>query len=611
MERFNSSVRVHASVQVNTPYSSSIPRTMKDNLLWRQATMERALVDPSAIEFIKQACADDPLFFVNGFVWTYDPRRTPSKMPMILYPFQERGLLELIEAIGVRDILISKSRDTGASWLCIIALEWPWLFRELQSFLFVSRVEEYVDKPGNPKALFWKFDFVLNNLPSWLRPKGYSTETCRSKMHVVNPENGSVIDGESTTGNVARGDRRTAILLDEFAAVEQGHRVLSSTRDATNCRMFNSTPAGTNNAYYDMWRSDIKKLRFHWSDHPLKNIGLYTTGRDGLLNVLDSTGYPRDYAPMLDGKLRSPWYDLECKRANSTQEIGAELDIDFGGSGYRYFRAEAIQTAIRQHARPPMLIGDLEYDDTTAEPIRFVENPSGCLRLWCLLDGKDKPPVDHKYSCGSDVSAGTGASNSCLSGFDMTTNAKTWEYVNPYIRPEQFAKQAVAICKWFGKAYLIWESGGPGRQFGSRVQELGYGNIYMRRRIEGISRETTDIPGFVTTKENKAILLGSYRAAVEKGDCVNRSREALEETLEYIFTNDGGIEHSREGSKVDPSGAKTNHGDRCMADALSWMALHERARLPVIEAKEVPVGSLAWRNEKRTTAKQLIEKDGW
>ena len=422
-----------------------------------------------------------------------------------------------------------------------------------------------------------------------------------------------MIDGESTTGNVARGDRRTAILLDEFAAVEQGHRVLSSTRDATNCRLFNSTPAGTGNAFYDIRQTEIKKLRLHWSQHPLKSRDLYTTDAHGKLRLLGGDGARalEDYRYILDGKIRSPWYDNECARAVNEQEIAQELDIDSLGSGRQYFNARNIEAAIVQHARPPLYVGDLEYDDTTGDPIRFTNNVGGSLRIWGLLDGDYKPSCGIKCSAGGDVSAGTGASNSCLAGYDIKSCEKVFEFVNPNVRPEQFAKQAKAICIWFNNAFLIWESYGPGRQFGAKLQDLHYGNIYMRRRDEAISGKVTDIPGWCPTKEGKLVLMGEYRSAVEKGECVNRSREALEETLEYIFGPDGGVIHARDHSKLDPSGAKANHGDRCIADALSWKLVKERMHSPVHEVRDVPVGCLAWRNKRREQANELVLTDGW
>ena len=600
-------------MRVDSPFNRFIPKGIKENLHWRAAVHHRIMESPSYADVIRDACSRDPLFFINGFGYTYDPRSSPfTKIPFILYPFQETAMLRLIRAIKERDILIEKSRDMGASWLCVTAIEWCWMFLKLQSFLFVSRVEDYVDKAGNPKALFWKFDFLLNNLPSWLKPIGYNENDHRRKLHVENPENGSVVDGESTTGRVARGDRRTAILLDEFAAVEQGHQVLSATRDATPCRIFNSTPEGTGNAFYDMSQTGIEKLKLHWSEHPIKSIGLYTADDDGRLNVIDKKGYPSgQFEAVLDGKLRSPWYDNECKRAANAQEIAQELDIDYLGSGYQFFSADLVRERIRGHARPPILVGDLDYDDETGEHTKFRENPNGNLKLWFLLNKDGNPPKDHKYSLGVDVSAGTGASNSAGCAWDIVTCEKSLEYVNPRIRPEALARQIFAIAKWLGDAFLIWESGGPGRQFGDRVIDLGYRNIYWRRSEEALSKKVTDIPGVAQTKETKILLLSVYRAAIEKGLAINRSKEALEETLEYVFGADNSVVHARSNSKTDPSGAKANHGDRAMADALGWKGIIERTRrrLPEKKKPEIPVGCLAWRQKMHKEAKQLSNRE--
>jgi len=593
-------------MRVSTPFNHQVPKDIAANLKWRQAVHARVRDDPKYVSVIIDACARDPLFYLNGFGWTYAPKDDHPfpKLPFILYPFQEEGILDIIRAFRKEDLLIEKTRDMGASWMCVSAAAWCWHFVPQLSFLLGSRVEQYVDQPGNPKAMFWKFDFLIDNLPKWLQPPGYNKNEHRRKMHVENPNTLSVIDGESTTDNFARGDRRTAIILDEFAAVENGHRILAATRDATNCRIFNSTPQGTNNAFYDKRQGSIRKLRLHWSMHPIKSIGMYTTGENTELKVLDSGGYPEGYEPFLDGKLRSPWYDNECKRAGSDREIAQELDIDYGGSGSQFFNADLVNQAIRDHARPPLLVGELDYDDSTGEPIAFREDPNGHLRLWFFLDKNGKPPLEHKRSLGIDVAAGTGASNSVLSGWDNVTCEKDVEYANPRIRPEQLAKQAVALGLWLGKAFMIWESGGPGRQFGSRVEELGYGNIYLRVREEAISKKVSDIPGVAQTREVKLAIVGEYRAAIEKGEAINRSREALNEALEYVYGPDGGVMHARASSKEDPSGAKANHGDRAMADALGWKGVKERALRPAVEGPpEIPVGCLAWRNKMREQMK--------
>jgi hypothetical protein len=105
--------------------------------------------------------------------------------------------------------------------------------------------------------------------------------------------------------------------------------------------------------------------------------------------------------------------------------------------------------------------------------------------------------------------------------------------------------------------------------------------------------------------------MGEYRDALYHGECVNRSKEALEETLEYVYGPDGGIVHARDHSKLDPSGAKSNHGDRAIADALSWKLVKERMHNPIKEEREVPIGCLAWRNKRREQEHELQLNDGW
>lgn len=592
-------------MKIATPFYNRVPKEIRANLRWRSIVHRKVIDDPSYVDVICDACSRDPLFFINGFAYTHDPRREPfTKLPFILYKYQENAILEIIKAINNYDLLIEKSRDTGASWINLTAIFWCWRFKTGLSFLLGSRVEDDVDKAGNPKALFYKFDYLLDNLPVWLKPIGYDRNAHRRHLHIENPENGSTIDGEATTIDFARGARCTAILLDEFASVPDGHRILTATRDATKCRLFNSTPKGTSNAFYDIRQTDIKKLRIHWSEHPMKSEGLYTTDENGNLKILDDK-YPNEYKSILDGKLRSPWYDNECERAGSDQEIAQELDIDYLGSGFQYFNPALVNESIRKYARPPFIIGDLEYDEMTGDPIRFRENPEGRLKLWFLLDKNNNPSLSNEIVLGEDISAGSGASNSCVVGWDKITCEKVLEYANPRIRPEAFAVLAVAIGKWLGNAAMIWEADGPGRQFGSRVVELNYGNIYLRKNDESISGRVSDIPGFATRKGNKLVLMGNYRSAIEKFNAVNRSKEALEECLEYIFDPNGGVIHSRAKSKTDPSGANANHGDRCMSDALAWKLLSERHSSIVKQEPEIPIGSLKWRQQMREKKKQL------
>ncbi|KKM81741.1 hypothetical protein LCGC14_1326680, partial [marine sediment metagenome] len=212
---------------IKTKLAERVPTDLKENLEFRKKIYARVRKDRKFAKYILDGCRKDPIFFINTFCWTYDPRQEPfSCIPMILYDFQEEAVLVIANSINKEDLLIEKTRDMGASWLCILVLFWFWLFsRNKISILLGSRVESYVDDTENPKSLMWKWDFIMRNLPNWVKPKGYNESEHRRHLHILNPETGSVCDGESTNKNFARGDRRTVILLDEFAAVDLGEEV--------------------------------------------------------------------------------------------------------------------------------------------------------------------------------------------------------------------------------------------------------------------------------------------------------------------------------------------------------------------------------------------------
>jgi hypothetical protein len=556
-------------------------------------------------------CRRDPLFFVNSFVWSYNPR-LPSglrRQPFILYEFQANALCELILAKGVilgydaSDVLIEKSRDMGASWLCVIADMWCWQFQEFASFLWLSRTQDYVDKTGDPKSLFWKADWMLTNQPAWLAPR-MDWGADRTKLHLRNPETLSVIDGESTTGEAGRGDRRTSILLDEFASVKEGAKILSATADTTDCRIFNSTPKGTGNAFY-LQRQSMQAegqviLRFHWSEHPDKRKGLYSSD-GGRVKYLDpGFEYPVGYKFICDGKLRSLWYDKEERRRSSKMEIAQEIDIDYLASGSQFFDQEVLERCMAETAQLPLRVGEILWRMPDCSDGTFEDRATGRLRLWISVGSDGRPPIDRNYVLGVDVSAGSDASNSVISVVDTKTRWKVAEFSTVNVFPNKLAEYAVSLGRWFkghdGEAFIVWEANGPGLEFGGTIIELGYMNYY--RRGSGRRR----LPGWFSSGDEKLKLLGDYRRALAAGTFVNRSKEAIQECQEYVYMPDGSVAHAGSANTEDPTGAKHNHGDRVIADALACLALGGEREQESGENVLVPRNSFLYRRQEALRA---------
>jgi len=562
------------------------------------------------------ACRQDLLFWLNTFAWILEPL-TGDVKPFITWPFQDKVLLQLQSALGKKDVCITKSRGVGLSWMILSLFAWKWLFYPFCHFLLVSRNERMVYHKGDPDTLFEKIRFLIEGeagmagLPTWMRPDFDMLE-----LRLKNERNGSTITGASTTGNVGRGGRRLAALFDEFAAFgrDDGYRALFATQAVTHCRIFNSTPMGTGNAFYDQAHNpNILQLRVSWQDRPDWSRGLYTS-KNGQLVILDKT-YPfkSDYPFILDGRVRSPWYDNEEARAQNRQIISQELDMDFLGSDFTFFDGNMLNR-VEAKTRPPFLIGDLHCDPETGEPRKFVKHMKGCLRLWTNLDPvTQQPPHDRLYAIGVDVSAGTGASNSCISVGDARQRAKVASFVSPNILPYNLAVLCCALARWFAgpngpEPMIIAEcSGGHNRVFLKTLRELGYGNIYRRRSEEpGVTGKAEPRLGWLPTKDSRRELLEQYGLALNVGDLVNYDRHAIAECREYIFFPDGSVAHARSKNVLDPSGAKQNHGDRVIADALMWKVLKEELQTPVPAEEGIPPGSFAERmlNRRKEEARK-------
>ena len=570
------------------PLYGQVPKEMKENLAYRTEVLSRAATDLEFQRTLWLACKRDMLFWINTFVWTFDPRKPNPKLPFITYGYQDEAFLAMEEAlpsedglIKGNDVIIEKSRDMGASWICLTLFTWRWHFRNLQSFLMVSRKEGLVDGSGD--SLFSHIDFIQKGLPSWMLP-----QMRRNKLKLINLDNGSKIEGESTTDNIGRGGRRTAMLVDEFAAFEGGgYDVLSATADNTNCRVFNSTPNGTANAFYAQLQKGTPRLRFHWSRHPEKAEGIYE-------------------GP--DGRSRSPWYDKECERRAHPVEIATQLDIDYQGSAYPFMDPKTLEDLAKEFARVPDHQGHLAFEDMRNPEFMDSMEGRGNLKVWTPLDVHLKPSDMHDYVIGVDVSQGTGASESAASVIDRHTGEKVAELADNQITPNKFAELCVALCHWFkgpgGRpAFLIWEATGPGRTFGKTViEECRFGNVYYAINDQRITKRESDRPGWFSTQEGKKDLLANYRDVLFSRVFINPSKKALRQAGEFVYLPNGRVEHGGAVNTIDPTDKGDNHGDVVIADALAAKIIRERKKAEVKRRDAgPPAGSFAWRRQQRET----------
>jgi hypothetical protein len=595
-----------------------VPKDPDKNLAWRADLLTAADADRELQVDLFTACSQSELFFINAFCFTlriFEPgadgrpqQAENTHLPFVTWPIQDAHILRIAHGIDEGESLLTdKSRDMGATWDHLAVYVHRFLFREDESHLMISRKEDAVDvldgPPKNypfgsladPGTLFGKIDYILSRLPEWMLPR-----MVRKKMHLVNLDTRTRIDGESSNATAGSSDRRTSIFLDEMAKMKEAEAIKRSTKDVTACRLVCSTPNGPGTTY-SKWRmsGQIDVMVLPWWEHPEK-------GRDRYAKQ-DELGR---------WQIRSPFYDLECE-TRSPKEVAIELDMDHVGSGDTFFEAAIIEQHKKLHGRKAKRHQHITFrpkttDEKVHEAIRKMDikaihynGAAGPWRIWCDLT-KGRPDQTRTYTIGIDISKGQGASNSTMSVTCNETREKIAEFADANTPPYELARLAVAAAIWCGgrnrRPLVIWENNGdPGFDFGRQLVHIyHYPSIYFDRATGTVREKSGKRYGWRSNPEKKAAALGLLRRAYAHGRFLNHSLEALTECLTYISYDGGGIGPAE--LVEESESARKAHGDRVIADMLCLVGMKDNKL--VREEYSGPERSIGYRLKQFRDAKK-------
>lgn len=247
----------------------------------RVAILQRIRADTTGrtLALLKVHYRENPADFINDFGVTFDPRNIerdqPALVPFLLFPKQREAVEYVMRKWRAQENgLIEKSREVGMSWLMVALAGTLCLFHEGFAFGFGSRKEEYVDKIGSPKSLFWKARMFLAHLPEEFRG-GFVEKRDAPHMRITIPATGSTISGEAGDG-IGRGDRTSIYVVDEAAFLERPLLVDASLSQTTNCRIDVSSANGQGNPFAQKRAAgNVEVFTLHWRDDPRKDDAWY------------------------------------------------------------------------------------------------------------------------------------------------------------------------------------------------------------------------------------------------------------------------------------------------------------------------------------------------
>lgn len=263
--------------------------------------------DPTQLMMLKAYYRDNPADFINDWGVTIDPRNAeidqPVMVPFLLFPRQREWCEWVVQHWRARSPGLSeKSRDFGLSWLAVSLASTLCMFRRDLSFGFGSRKEEYVDKIGHPKSLFWKARQFVLHVPEEFNG-GWSERRDSAHLRLSFPITGSTITGEAGD-NIGRGDRQSIYFVDEAAYLERPQLIEASLSQTTNCRIDISSANGLANPFAEKRHSGkIDVFTCHWRDDPRKDDAWYQKQNDELDPVTVAQEIDINYAASVEGVL--------------------------------------------------------------------------------------------------------------------------------------------------------------------------------------------------------------------------------------------------------------------------------------------------------------------
>jgi hypothetical protein len=517
------------------------------NAAYRQKVRDLGDSDPAWAAAIWQRCENDPVYYINTFAWSQNPKDFPQdpEQPIILFPKQALYIRTLDEHIETgKPMLLEKSREQLASVGTANYCAWRWTFKENASIKIGSMKEELVDGDDFATQIMPKIDFTLAKMPAWIKPAGYTAQKpFRTDMKMRNPVTGRVIKGEATNKHFSVGGRYAFVWLDEFSKVENQDSIHRKVANTTNCFLYTTTPEGYEKFAMMAEGGHTDVFRLHWTSNYLWHPKGYTPEQcDWDNGIWPEKWLCQPGCPFHTdgGKPHSERFDAEClKLQNNPKDVAQELEIDYHKSGASVFDIDKVTKSMHflrenkpefDHYRLEFIQPD-NWSMKSADPdewyyaardwkVKAIKVPGGPLRVL-----KDYVPFncrDAKCIC-----KGTGLHTYCLGG-DTCKNVDG-DYDVAYIKDvttgdivaEWFGRASAGklgiewamLCKWFGSstmqgapdawAAVEWNEGVITLE---TMDKLGI-FLHVSRSEDKIRKKRGPYLGVVVTAANKARLV--------------------------------------------------------------------------------------------------------
>jgi hypothetical protein len=421
----------------------------------------------------------DPVYFSNKFAKISHPMH--GLIPFDMYRFQEDALRDFKKH---RFNIILKARQLGISTTVASYVCWLMLFHRDKNILVVAT------KLGTAANLVKKAKAIYKNLPPWLKIATIEIDN-RNSFEL---SNGSQVKASSTSGDAGRSEALSLLVVDEAAIVEGLDDMWSGlypTLSTGGTCIALSTPYGVGNWFHKNYveaeegKNDFNPIKLPWNVHP-----------------------ERDQA----------WFAKETRNM-SKREIAQELECNFNASGETVVHGDDLKRILENVVDPKYKTG-------------FDRN----YWIW------EPPEAGREYIATADVARGDGSDYSVCQILDLQTMRQVAEYQGK-ITPDMFAPLLCSMATEYNDALLVIENNSLGIGVLSRLEEIGYGNIYysVRSTHEYVDQATAEaiggVAGFTMSMKTRPLVIAKFEEFVRNKLITINSMRLANEVKTFIWHN--------------------------------------------------------------------------
>ena len=463
-----------------------------------------------------QKCALDPAYFMRKYCYIQHPQR--GRLLFDLYPYQEDSLKIFKEE---EYTIVLKGRQIGLSTVVACYSLWMMLFSKDKNILVIATKQE------TAKNLITKVKFAFEGLPIWLQVPCIENNKLSLRF-----KNGSQIKAVSSSGDAARSEAVSLLVLDEAAFIKNAEEIWTAAQAtlATGGKaILISTPNGVGNFFYDKYieAEEFKNKNKNGVFYPIK---------------LDWRCHP---------DRNDAWKEKQME-VLSEREFRQEFEAEFLGSGNTVIDADLIKF----------------YMETFKQDPQLTKGPGGDVWVW------EQPNYNKSYLVSVDVARGENSETgdySTIHVLDATTCTQVAEYKGR-IPTSDLGHLAVSLATEYNDALLIIENATVGWATIQTVLERGYKNLfYMTEDLKYIdpmelrsnklySKEKKAVPGFTTSTRTRPLIISKLCEYMRDKTVIIHSKRTLDEMLTFIWENG------------KPVASEKHHDDLIMALAIGlWV----------------------------------------